>query len=73
MLFIRLASNGERICTIRAVDGAVISSFFVHECEGSNRMGARPRRYLYTGTENGSIQVYLLLEKWTLKGTLTGD
>lgn len=57
MLFVRLASNGERICTIRAVDGAVISSFFVHECEGSNRMGARPRRYLYTGTENGSIQV----------------
>ncbi|KAH7709119.1 potassium channel tetramerization domain containing 3 [Aphelenchoides avenae] len=58
MLFIRLASNGERICTIRAVDGTVISSFFVHECEGSNRMGARPRRYLYTGTENGSIQIW---------------
>lgn len=53
----RLASNGERLCTIRSVDGSPITSFFVHECEGSNRMGAKPRRFLFAGSANGSIQV----------------
>lgn len=53
----RLASNGDRLCTIRSVDGSPITSFFIHECEGSNRMGARPRRFLFTGSANGSIQV----------------
>ncbi|KAK6051605.1 K+ channel tetramerization domain protein [Cooperia oncophora] len=55
-LFVRLASTGERICTIRSVDGAAISSFTVHECEGSNRMGSRPRRFLFCGTTSGSVQ-----------------
>lgn len=46
-----------RLCTIRTVDGSSITSFLVHECEGSNRMGSRPRRYLFTGTSNGTVQV----------------
>ena len=40
-LFVRLASNGKRICVIRSVDGTTITSFCVHECEGSSRVGSR--------------------------------
>lgn len=57
-LFIRLASTGERLCTIKSIDGSVITAFYVHECEGSNRMGAR-RRFLFTGMANGTVQVCL--------------
>ncbi|KAJ8045657.1 BTB/POZ domain-containing protein KCTD3 [Holothuria leucospilota] len=57
-LFVRLASNGERVCNIRSVDGSLVTSFCVHECEGSNRMGSRPRRYLFSGHSNGSIQMW---------------
>ncbi|KAI6190230.1 BTB domain-containing protein [Aphelenchoides bicaudatus] len=56
-LFIRLASTGERLCTIKSIDGLVITAFYVHECEGSNRMGAR-RRFLFTGLENGTVQIW---------------
>ncbi|EDO48579.1 predicted protein [Nematostella vectensis] len=55
---VRLSSTGKRICTIRSVDGSNISCYFVHECDGSSRMGSRPRRYLVTGHENGSIQMW---------------
>lgn len=57
-LFIRQSSTGCRICVIRSVDGSTISSFCVHECEGSNRMGSCPRRYLFTGHSNGSVQMW---------------
>ncbi|GFN97158.1 BTB/POZ domain-containing protein kctd3 [Plakobranchus ocellatus] len=57
-LFIRQSSTGYRICEIRSVDGSTISSFCVHECEGSNRMGSCPRRYLFTGHSNGSVQMW---------------
>ncbi|XP_058881311.1 BTB/POZ domain-containing protein KCTD3 isoform X5 [Acipenser ruthenus] len=57
-LFVRLSSTGKRICEIQAVDGTTISSFTVRECEGSSRMGSRPRRYLFTGHGNGSIQMW---------------
>ncbi len=56
-LYIRLASTGQRVCLIRSVDSSIITSFRVHECEGSSRMGSPPRRYLFTGHSNGSIQV----------------
>ena len=29
--FVRLASNGERLCTVRTVDGSGITAFYVHE------------------------------------------
>lgn len=57
-LYVRLASNGDRVCVIRSVDGTTITSFCVHECEGScTRMGgSRPRRFILTGHSNGVIQ-----------------
>lgn len=35
-----------------------MSAFCVHECEGSSRMGSRPRRFIFTGHSNGSIQMW---------------
>ncbi|KAL7029294.1 hypothetical protein ACKWTF_006177 [Chironomus riparius] len=55
-LYVRLASNGNRVCVIKSVDDTAISSFCVHECEGSRGMGSRPRRFLLTGHCNGCIQ-----------------
>lgn len=57
-IYVRLASNGERICIIKSVDGQPITSFCVHECEGSSRMGSRPRRFILTGHSNGQIQMW---------------
>ncbi|XP_076284196.1 BTB/POZ domain-containing protein KCTD3 [Lasioglossum baleicum] len=57
-LFVRLASNGKRVCVIKSVDGSIITSFYVHECEGSSRMGSRPRRFIFTGHSNGTIQMW---------------
>lgn len=57
-LFVRLASNGKRVCVIRSVDGTTITSFCVHECEGSSRMGSRPRRFIFTGHSNGALQMW---------------
>lgn len=57
-LFIRLSSSGQRVCVIKSVDSFNVSAFCVHECEGSNRMGSRPRRYLFTGHSNGAIQMW---------------
>ncbi|CAM9505927.1 unnamed protein product [Lampetra fluviatilis] len=57
-LLVRLSSTGRRICEIRSVDATTITCFTVHECEGSSRMGSRPRRYLFTGHANGSIQMW---------------
>ena len=42
---------------IKSVDNSTVTAFCVHECEGSSRMGSRPRRYLFTGHSNGGIQV----------------
>uniref|UniRef100_A0AAR2IX32 Potassium channel tetramerisation-type BTB domain-containing protein n=1 Tax=Pygocentrus nattereri TaxID=42514 RepID=A0AAR2IX32_PYGNA len=57
-LFVRLSSTGKRICEVQSVDGTTITCFTVRECEGSSRMGSRPRRYLFTGHANGSIQMW---------------
>ncbi|XP_053314663.1 BTB/POZ domain-containing protein KCTD3 [Spea bombifrons] len=57
-LFVRLSSTGKRICEIQAVDCTTITCFTVSECEASSRMGSRPRRYLFTGHSNGSIQMW---------------
>lgn len=47
-----------RVCIIRAVDCTIITCFCVHECEGSSRMGSRPRRFILTGHCNGAIQMW---------------
>ncbi|TGZ47686.1 hypothetical protein CRM22_011033 [Opisthorchis felineus] len=57
-LFVRFAATGKRVCVIRSVDGTPISSFCVHEHDGSNRVGAHPRRYIFTGHTDGSVQVW---------------
>ena len=36
----------------------MITSFCVNECEGSSRMGSRPRRILFTGHSNGVVQIW---------------
>lgn len=43
---------------IRAVDGITITCFCVHECDGSSRMGSRPRRFIFTGHSNGALQMW---------------
>eukprot|EP00092_Neocalanus_flemingeri_P020181 GFUD01021852.1.p1 GENE.GFUD01021852.1~~GFUD01021852.1.p1 ORF type:complete len:711 (-),score=193.62 GFUD01021852.1:199-2331(-) len=58
VLTVRLASKGTRVCEIRSVDCSVVTSFCVHECEGSSRMGSRPRRFIFTGHSNGAIQMF---------------
>ncbi|KAI5098287.1 SH3KBP1-binding protein 1, partial [Silurus meridionalis] len=57
-LYVRLSSNGKRVCEVRSVDGTPITAFVVHECEGSSRIGSRPRRFLFSGHGNGSIQMW---------------
>ncbi|CAI5450307.1 unnamed protein product [Caenorhabditis angaria] len=57
-IYVRLASTGERICVIDSVDFSPFTSFFVHECDGASRIGNRPRRYLFCGTVNGSVQMW---------------
>ncbi|XP_053568471.1 LOW QUALITY PROTEIN: BTB/POZ domain-containing protein KCTD3 [Bombina bombina] len=57
-LFVRLSSTGKRICEIQAVDCTTITCFTVRECEGSSRMGSRPRRYLFTGHLMEALQMW---------------
>jgi len=76
VLTVRLASKGTRVCEIRSVDNSVITSFCVHECEGSSRMGSRPRRFIFTGHSNGAIQMWDLttaLEFFYKKEPTTGE
>uniref|UniRef100_A0A8C8C4R9 BTB/POZ domain-containing protein KCTD3 n=1 Tax=Oncorhynchus tshawytscha TaxID=74940 RepID=A0A8C8C4R9_ONCTS len=67
-LYVRLSSNGKRVCEVRSVDGTSITSFMVHECEGSSRIGSRPRRYLFGGHANGSIQMWDLTTAMEIAG-----
>lgn len=57
-LFVRLSSTGQRVCSVRSVDGSATTAFTVLECEGSRRLGSRPRRYLLTGQANGSLAMW---------------
>ncbi|XP_055902854.1 BTB/POZ domain-containing protein KCTD3 isoform X1 [Eupeodes corollae] len=54
-LYVRYASDGERVCVIKSVDGSTITSFCVHEFEGPSRMGSR---FILTGHCNGAIQMW---------------
>uniref|UniRef100_A0A671K2F0 BTB/POZ domain-containing protein KCTD3 n=1 Tax=Sinocyclocheilus anshuiensis TaxID=1608454 RepID=A0A671K2F0_9TELE len=67
-LYVRLSSNGKRLCEVRSVDGTSITAFVVHECEGSSRIGSRPRRYLFSGHSNGSIQMWDLTTAMEIAG-----
>lgn len=74
-LYVRYASTGKRICIIKSVDSTTVTAFCVHECEGSNRMGSRPRRYIFTGHSTGAIQMWDLTTALDLaaKGELTAN
>lgn len=50
------------------MDGTSITAFMVHECEGSSRIGSRPRRYLFSGHGNGSIQMWDLTTAMEIAG-----
>lgn len=52
------APLGLRVCSVRSVDGSPTTAFTVLECEGSRRLGSRPRRYLLTGQANGSLAMW---------------
>ncbi|XP_077466683.1 SH3KBP1-binding protein 1 isoform X2 [Stigmatopora argus] len=67
-LYVRLSSNGKRVCEVRSVDATSITAFVVHECEGSSRIGSRPRRYLFSGHANGSIQMWDLTTAMEIAG-----
>ncbi|KAI4893133.1 hypothetical protein NFI96_003320 [Prochilodus magdalenae] len=67
-LYVRLSSNGKRVCEVRSVDSTSITAFVVHECEGSSRIGSRPRRYLFSGHSNGSIQMWDLTTAMEIAG-----
>ena len=60
-LYVRSAGDGARICVIKSVDGTTITSFCVHECEGSSRGGSRSRRFILTGHSSGGTTVLLQL------------
>lgn len=72
-VFVRLSSTGKRVCVIRSVDQSIITAFCIHECEGSSRMGSRPRRYLFTGHCNGTIQIWDLSTALELSNKATGN
>uniref|UniRef100_G3U6N8 SH3KBP1 binding protein 1 n=1 Tax=Loxodonta africana TaxID=9785 RepID=G3U6N8_LOXAF len=56
-LFVRLSSTGQRVCSVRSVDGSP-TTFTVLECEASRRLGSRATRYLLTGQANGSLAMW---------------
>ncbi|CAF0947600.1 unnamed protein product [Didymodactylos carnosus] len=57
-IYIRFCSTGKRVAIVKSVDNSPITCFTVHECEGPSRLSTRPRRFIFTGHENGSIQVW---------------
>nr|XP_023395612.1 LOW QUALITY PROTEIN: SH3KBP1-binding protein 1 [Loxodonta africana] len=57
-LFVRLSSTGQRVCSVRSVDGSPTTAFTVLECEASRRLGSRATRYLLTGQANGSLAMW---------------
>ncbi|CAF0772404.1 unnamed protein product [Brachionus calyciflorus] len=66
-LLVRLSSTGKRICTIKSVDHSMITSFCVHECEEPSKINSRPRRYLFTGHSNGTLQLWDLTTALEMK------
>uniref|UniRef100_A0A7N5ZY21 BTB/POZ domain-containing protein KCTD3 n=1 Tax=Anabas testudineus TaxID=64144 RepID=A0A7N5ZY21_ANATE len=46
----------------------LVPSFDLSRCEGSSRIGSRPRRYLFSGHRNGSIQMWDLTTAMEIAG-----
>lgn len=45
------------MAVVRSVDSSPISCFTIHECEGPSRLSTRPRRFIFTGHDNGSFRI----------------
>ena len=39
------------------MDSSPISCFTIHECEGPSRLSTRPRRFIFTGHDNGLLEI----------------
>ena len=58
------------VCLIESADESHITSATVHECGiTASRVGARARRFLLTGHENGSTQVWDLTTAIDMAGS----
>jgi len=57
-IYVRTAATGKRLMMCKSVDHSRITGYTVHECDAATRMGSRPRRFLFTGHGNGSIQMW---------------
>ncbi|EDQ87866.1 uncharacterized protein MONBRDRAFT_33122 [Monosiga brevicollis MX1] len=57
-LLVRNAATGQRICEISAVDHSSIGLIHLHEGGMTSRVGSRSRRFLCTGHENSSVQLW---------------
>ena len=66
-LYIRTSSSGAHLAEVKSVDGSMVTCFCLHECEGSSRVGSRPRSYLFTGHCNGTIQIWDMSTAKSLK------
>ena len=54
-IYVRFCSTGRRVAIVRSVDSSPISCFTIHECEGPSRLSTRPRRFIFTGHDNGLL------------------
>eukprot|EP00045_Choanoeca_perplexa_P015642 m.199901 g.199901 ORF g.199901 m.199901 type:complete len:662 (-) comp17046_c0_seq4:1850-3835(-) len=57
-LMLRLATTGEELCTIESVRQLAITTSYLHEGGMASRVGSRSRRFLCTGHEDGSVQMW---------------
>ncbi len=46
------------MAVVRSVDSSPISCFTIHECEGPSRLSTRPRRFIFTGHDNGLFNFF---------------
>jgi len=60
------SATGRKICTIFSTDESEIVAYCVNESDFASRVGSRARRFLITGHENGSIQIWDLTTAFEL-------
>ncbi|XP_015786942.1 BTB/POZ domain-containing protein KCTD3-like [Tetranychus urticae] len=62
-IHVLMASDGERKFSLHSVDDSPITTYFVHECDTISMVN-RSKRYIFTGHENGNVQIWDL--SWAL-------
>eukprot|EP00730_Choanoeca_flexa_P008524 TRINITY_DN12498_c1_g7_i6.p1 TRINITY_DN12498_c1_g7~~TRINITY_DN12498_c1_g7_i6.p1 ORF type:complete len:650 (+),score=93.97 TRINITY_DN12498_c1_g7_i6:85-2034(+) len=66
-LLLKLAATGDELCNIESVNNLAITTSYLHEGGMASRVGSRSRRFLCTGHEDGSVQMWDLtpvLDRW---------